>query len=160
MSRTIRGPLLAQLRAIEPDPDVTFSQSGFCVRSSAGPSYYVKTGSPSETEQYQGGVKSYQNVSWFIDNSTGEAESLKEIEAAAPGLAPKVYKFGFLANKEEEEGDEDAKREHPFMISEYKFLQPLSGRQSLELAKRLALELHAYKSDQSIYNFYQGRVLD
>jgi protein-ribulosamine 3-kinase len=85
---------------------------------------------------------------------------LKEIQAAAPGLAPKVYKFGFLANKVEEDGDEGARSERPFMISEYKFLQPLSGKQSLELAKRLALELHAYKSDQGIYNLYQGRMLD
>lgn len=132
MSPTIGAPLLAQLRTIEPDPNVTFSQTGFCVRSSAGLSYYVKTGSPSETEQYQ-----------------GEAKSLEEIEAAAPGLAPKVYKIGFLVNRDEgDDDDDDTEGERPFMISEYKFLQPLRGNQYLELAKRLALELHAYKSDQ------------
>jgi len=47
--------ILQELREVERDPNVTFSATGFCVRSTGGSSYYVKTGSSiQEEEQYQG----------------------------------------------------------------------------------------------------------
>lgn len=45
--------------------------------------------------------------------------------------------------------DEDAV-DYPYMISEYKFLKPLVGNASIELAQRLALELHNHQSAQGI----------
>jgi protein-ribulosamine 3-kinase len=68
------------------------------------------------------------------------------IEIAAPSLAPRVFKVGSARCKYEEDGEEDEEEERPYMISEYKFLQPLQAHHALALAKRLALELHAYKS--------------
>lgn len=50
--------------------------------------------------------------------------------------------------KEDEEDEEEEPEERPFMISEYKFMQPLQGQHALDLARRLALELHAFKSDR------------
>jgi len=76
----------------------------------------------------------------------GEAKSLELIEKAAPGLAPLVFRVGTILCKDEEEGE--TPQETQFMISEYKFLQPLRGEDALLLARRLALELHAYKSER------------
>ena len=68
------------------------------------------------------------------------------IEVAAPSLAPRVFKIGSSRCKYNEDDEEDEEEERPYMISEYKFLQPLQAHHALVLAKRLALELHAYKS--------------
>ncbi|KAJ3481729.1 hypothetical protein NLI96_g7469 [Meripilus lineatus] len=66
---------LAILRAIrKEEPGATVSSSGqSSVESSSGRNYFTKVGSPSDTEQY-----------------FGEAESLKAMHIAAPGLAPRV----------------------------------------------------------------------
>lgn len=79
--------------------------------------YFVKSGSVDEKEQYE-----------------GEAESLKAIEVAAPGLAPHLYEVGTL-----ESG-------RPYFISEYKDIGRLTTSAANELAKRLATELHKLKS--------------
>lgn len=50
----IPAPILAMLRQIEPESQISFRLDGFCARSSAGPCYYVKMGIPENTEQYQG----------------------------------------------------------------------------------------------------------
>lgn len=125
--------LLDELRAVEPDnPGASFTMTGYCVRSSSGSSYYVKTGSSmQEKEQYY-----------------GEAKSLEFICKAAPGLAPAVFRLGTLLCKDDEDDEEEEAEERPFMISEYRFLQPLRQSHALVLARRLALELHAYRSDQ------------
>lgn len=158
MSSSIAPALLAELRQIEPDPDVCFSATGFCVRSSAGPSYYAKIGTPAETEQYQGAWP-YVRIFLFKHSCTtffnnwliiGEAFSLQMIERAAPGLAPLVFRTGIVMHKENEDDDEEEEEDEecPFTISQYKYLQPLNGTYSLVLAKRLALELHAFKSEK------------
>jgi protein-ribulosamine 3-kinase len=72
------------------------------------------------------------------------------IEVAAPSLAPRVFKIGSAKCKYEEDDEEDEEEERPYMISEYKFLQPLRAHHALILAKRLALELHAYKSTKGL----------
>ncbi|EAU92774.2 fructosamine Kinase PKL/CAK/FruK [Coprinopsis cinerea okayama7 len=87
------------------------------IQSKSGRSYFVKQGSPAEQEQY-----------------VGEAESLKAIQRAAPGLAPEVYAYGTL---------QDGK---PYFISEYKNMGHLTTPAAKELAKRLANELHQLKS--------------
>lgn len=93
------------------------------VQSSTGQSYFAKIGSPSEFEQY-----------------LGEARSLEAISTAAPGLAPAIIAYG---------NSEDGK---PFFISEYKNMTALSVGASDILAKRLATELHQYKSHEG-YGF-------
>ncbi|KAL0565606.1 hypothetical protein V5O48_016416, partial [Marasmius crinis-equi] len=81
--------------------------------------YFAKLGSSSETEQF-----------------LGEAESLKAIDAGAPGLAPKVFASGVT---------EDGK---PYFVSEYKDIGSLSTAAGITLGKRLATELHAHKSSK------------
>jgi hypothetical protein len=100
----------------------------------------------------QGAVSRYVNPNIYRKQHTkcipGEAKSLELIEKAAPGLAPVVFKLGTIISKEDDEDENGVPQEVPFMISEYKFLQPLRGEHALALAKRLALELHAYKSEK------------
>lgn len=101
------------------DPDAQFTGNLPKVQSSTGQTYFVKSGSPSESEQY-----------------LGEARSLEAIGTAAPGLAPAMIAYG--------NGEDGA----PFFISEYKNMAPLSSGASDLLAKRLATELHQYKSHE------------
>ncbi|KAF8665432.1 hypothetical protein AX16_000451 [Volvariella volvacea WC 439] len=103
------------------EPDANFHGTLPAVESSSGATYYVKIGSTSEAEQYR-----------------GEAESLHAMEHAAPGLAPRVFSSGV---------SEDAK---PYFVSEHKNLRSLSSNPGAAqtLARRLATELHTYKSDK------------
>jgi len=109
--------LIAELKRI----DSTAEYSGHLpkIQSSTGSTYFVKLGSSSEHEQY-----------------VGEAQSLKAIEIAAPGLAPKLFSYG------QDEGG------RPYFISEYKSIVGLSGNSANMLAKRLAIELHQYKNQE------------
>ncbi|KAG6911626.1 hypothetical protein DXG01_011929 [Tephrocybe rancida] len=109
--------LLEQLKLIEPHAEF----NGFPprVQSSSGAIYFVKCGTSAEKEQY-----------------IGEVESLKAIDAAAPGLAPRVISSGV--------GDAN----QPFFVSEYKDLHRLGEASAKALATRLALELHAYGSEE------------
>ena len=106
-----------KLKEIEPDADFTFRFP--LVSSSSGKRYFTKTGSASEKEQF-----------------TGEAESLKHIYAAAPGLAPKVLASGL---------DESGR---PYFISEYLDMTSHSGATMDKLATRLAGEVHVYTSEK------------
>lgn len=108
--------ILNELAKIEPAADFTGAVGGR-VQSSNGKVYFVKQGSRSEGEQY-----------------IGETESLKEIDLASPGLAPKVFSAGDF-----EDGT-------PFFISEYKDIGHLDDKSATVLAKRLATELHVYTS--------------
>ncbi|PPQ67137.1 hypothetical protein CVT25_005738 [Psilocybe cyanescens] len=96
------------------DPDATFSGSLPRVYASSGATYYVKLGSSGEAAQY-----------------TGEALSLKLMNTAAPGLAPRLLSSGILENST------------PYFISEYKEIGTLSYRAAEILAKRMATELHS-----------------
>ena len=98
------------------EPNATFTASLPKIESSKGKRYFAKIGSISERDQY-----------------VGEAESLKEINNAAPGIAPRVFVYG----------DTDGK---PYFLSEYLDYGYLTNKASGTLAKRLATELHQYKS--------------
>ncbi|KAG9082204.1 hypothetical protein FRC07_014280, partial [Ceratobasidium sp. 392] len=107
-------------------PDETFTAaSGPRITSSSGSTYYAKVGSSSESEQYR-----------------AESRSLELMSAAAPGLCPHVV----LASRTES---------RPFLISDYLDLFSLSSsaRASSTLARRLASELHASKSDNGKFGF-------
>ncbi|KAK0505627.1 fructosamine kinase PKL/CAK/FruK [Armillaria luteobubalina] len=107
--------LLEQLKKVNPTAE--FAGSLPKVRSSLGDTYFAKLGRPSEAEQYQ-----------------GEVESLKAIDAAASGLAPKVIASGVDNGR-------------PYFISYYKDFGSLLDSAGAELGKRLATELHQYSSD-------------
>jgi protein-ribulosamine 3-kinase len=108
--------LLKHLTRLEPDAEFTRTSYGY--KSSTGASYFAKVGSISEREQY-----------------VGEAESLKVMNVAAPGLVPKLFAFGI---------DDDKGR--PYFISEYKDMVSLSEQAAGVLGKRLASEMHQFKS--------------
>lgn len=106
-------------------PGETFTTTGGPrISSSAGRVYYGKSGSPSEGEQYR-----------------AESRSLELMSAAAPGLCPRVIAASH-------EGK-------PFLISDYLELSSLSSaaRAPSTLARRLATELHASKSENGRYGF-------
>ncbi|KAJ7293140.1 fructosamine kinase PKL/CAK/FruK [Mycena rebaudengoi] len=81
----------------------------------SGKLYFAKSGQPREEEQY-----------------FGEAASLKDMEIAAPGLAPRVLASGSDGGR-------------PYLITEYKELPSLTDTAAKRLAQRLASELHQYK---------------
>jgi len=107
--------LLKHLQKIE--PTANFSASLPKITSSKGFTYYAKIGFPSEAEQYH-----------------GEAESLKAIEIAAPGLAPRLFASGI---------DDSGK---PHFLSEYKILTRVTDKEAETLGKRLATEMHRHES--------------
>ncbi|KAI8981390.1 fructosamine kinase PKL/CAK/FruK [Trametes punicea] len=107
-------------------PDVTLTQDSSSLRSSTGQRYYAKIGSAGEKDQF-----------------IGEAESLKAIDHAAPGLAPKLIDCGII-DAESKERDSDLGR--PYFLSAYKDIGSLNSTAAKALGKRLATELHAYKS--------------
>jgi protein-ribulosamine 3-kinase len=105
------------------DPDASFSGHLPKVSSSSGKNYFVKTGSSGEREQYE-----------------GEAESLDALAKAAPGLVPKVLDWGENGGK-------------PYFISEYMTLGPLTDEAGVKLAKRMADEMHRFKSENGKFGF-------
>lgn len=106
-------------------PGETFtSVRGPRVSSSSGKSYYGKVGSSNETEQYY-----------------AETRSLELMSAAAPGLCPRVIAASHQGR--------------PFLISDYLDLSSLSSSSGAPktLARRLANELHAAKSENRKFGF-------
>ena len=75
--------ILKQLEYIEPGAQFTGGLPQ--ISSSSGKTYFAKVGSPNEKEQY-----------------VGEAESLKAMALAAPGLVPSLLAFGFVDENGEE----------------------------------------------------------
>ncbi|KAF8445572.1 Fructosamine/Ketosamine-3-kinase [Boletus edulis BED1] len=123
----ISSIFLPHLHNIEPDAQFTLNLP--IVTSSAGNRYYAKLGNVTESDQY-----------------TGEAESLKAIHAAAPGLAPKVNAAGVGC------GDSNEAVGRPYFLSEYKDIGSLSTKPAEILGERIAVELHAFKSNKG-YGF-------
>jgi fructosamine-3-kinase len=132
--------IIKQLEHIE--PGAQFNGGLPQISSSSGKTYFAKVGSPKEKEQY-----------------VGEAESLKAMALAAPGLVPSLLSFGFVDENGEEieidggpglglggAGGPDASGLRPFFISEYKDMSPLTERSGAILGKRLATEMHGYTS--------------
>lgn len=115
---------LPHLQAIEPHAQFTFKSP--VIESSLGRKYYAKVGSLSEREQF-----------------VGEAESLRAIHNAAPGLAPQVFA---AVNPD----DSTAASERPYFLSEYRDITSLASNPKAgeELGRRLAAELHAHKSTE------------
>ena len=127
MVRSAISPhIFKQLERIE--PGAQFSGGLPQISSSSGKTYYAKAGSPKEKEQY-----------------IGEAESLRAMALAAPGLAPSLLAFGFVRGNGEET-DGDAGDGSPFFISEYKNMGPLTELSGAILGRRLATEMHNYVS--------------
>ncbi|KAI0778350.1 fructosamine kinase PKL/CAK/FruK [Trametes elegans] len=116
------------------DPRVSLTQDGSSLRSSTGKRYFAKIGSAAERDQF-----------------VGEAESLKAIDRAAPGLAPKLVDCGVI-DSDSKERDSDVGR--PYFLSEYKDIGSLTSSAAKVLGKRLATELHAYKSPQGVFGFH------
>ena len=114
---------LKHLGTIEPDAQFTFSPPR--LHSSSGAVYYAKIGTASERAQY-----------------TAETESLKALDLAAPGLAPKVLASGFYAQDGQESQPGVGQ---PYCLSEYKDLKSLSPPSAKILGRRLAEEVHSYK---------------
>jgi len=117
--------LLQHLQRLEPDAD--FSASLPAITSSQGMRYFGKVGSQAEKEQY-----------------IGEAESLKAMGVAAPGLVPRVFACGVTDNSGNDSPLEGPGR--PYFLSEYKDLTPLTEEAAEELGRRLATELHKSQS--------------
>ncbi|KAI0375168.1 fructosamine kinase PKL/CAK/FruK [Pilatotrama ljubarskyi] len=109
-------------------PGVSLTADGSALRSSTGQRYFAKLGTASEKDQF-----------------IGEAESLKAIELAAPDLAPKLVDCGIIDSTTKER---DADVGRPYFLSEYKDIGSLSPAAAKVLGKRLATELHAYKSTE------------
>jgi fructosamine-3-kinase len=124
--------ILKQLEHIE--PDARFSGDLPQVTSSSGRTYFAKAGSLREREQY-----------------VGEAESLRAMALAAPGLVPSLLAFGFVdGNGEDIDRDGEGS---PFFISEYKHLTSLTERSGAILGRRLATEMHRHTSPNGGYGF-------
>jgi protein-ribulosamine 3-kinase len=133
--------ILKQLEHIE--PGAQFNGGLPQITSSSGKTYFAKAGTPKEKEQY-----------------VGEAESLKAMALAAPGLVPSLLAFGFVdENGEEIEIDDgggpgrSADGLRPFFISEYKVMSPLTERSGAILGNRLATEMHGYTSPNGGFGF-------
>jgi protein-ribulosamine 3-kinase len=124
--------LLKELERLEPGAE--FSGVLPRILSSSEKKYYAKAGSPKEREQY-----------------VGEAESLKAISLAAPGLAPPLLVFKFVNERGEETEDSRAEA-FPVFISEYKDITPLTEQSGAILGSRLAKELHNHTSSKG-YGF-------
>lgn len=127
--------LLLSMAAVHPaiaraihsiEPSVTLQQKASHVQSTSGKTYFAKVGSLHEIEQY-----------------VAEAEALKTMHLAAPGLAPRLIDSGVIP-KEVAEKDSDVGR--PYFVSEYKDMSSLTDASGKRLAQRLATEMHAYSS--------------
>jgi protein-ribulosamine 3-kinase len=124
VSSAIPPHILKKLARIE--PGAQFSGVLPQVFSSSGRVYYAKTGSPNDIGPY-----------------TTEAESLKALGFAAPGLVPTILAFGFV----DERGREtNYSKGSPFFITEYKNMTALTEHSGAILGRRLATEVHQYTS--------------
>ncbi|TFK56670.1 fructosamine kinase PKL/CAK/FruK [Heliocybe sulcata] len=129
----IPSVILRCLHKIE--ADATYTGGLPRVESSSGKQYFAKVGSSSERDQF-----------------IGEAESLNAMNKAAPGLAPRVFAYGFADSN----GDEVAPSESgakPCFLSEYKDITSLSEKSGQALAKRLATEMHRSASENGKFGF-------
>ncbi|KIJ27365.1 hypothetical protein M422DRAFT_118533, partial [Sphaerobolus stellatus SS14] len=102
-------PILDALHKIEPGAE--FTQNGNQVHSkTSNRSYFVKLGTVHETEQY-----------------IGEAESLRAMYAACPGICPKLFQCSV-----------DEKTRNSIFVSEYKKIGALGKTEAAELGRMLA----------------------
>lgn len=116
------------IQAEEPDATITGGGRNGLIHSSTGAKYIGKIGSRAEQEQF-----------------AGEAESLKAMNLAAPGLVPRFLAGGII-DKQQAQSDNEIGR--PYFLSEYKDLSSLTDASAKILGKRLATEMHQYKSTE------------
>jgi len=114
--------ILPHLKEIEPNTQFIISLP--VIKSSSGSKFYGKVGDASEVDQY-----------------VGEIESLKAINNAAPGLAPRVLAHGIAGVSEKHD-----RLGRPYFLSEYKDITSLNDKTGDILGKRMAEELHANSS--------------
>ncbi|EMD41899.1 hypothetical protein CERSUDRAFT_110451 [Gelatoporia subvermispora B] len=126
MPSHVHKVFLQSIHVEEPDATLTPGGGSAPIQSSSGKAYIGKIGSSSEQEQY-----------------IGEAESLKAIHRVAPGLAPRLIACGVIDN-DTAESDRDVGR--PYFLSEYIDMSTQTDAAAKVLAKRLATEMHTYKS--------------
>ncbi|KZV74903.1 fructosamine kinase [Peniophora sp. CONT] len=131
VSKALPSLILRQLQQAEPNADFTATLPR--VQSSSGKRYFVKIGSSREKEQY-----------------VGEEQSLRAMDAAAPGLVPKMIASGVIGADGGEATDGDGK---PYFVSEYKDIGSLSDKAGAALGKRLG-EMHKYKSENGKFGFH------
>jgi protein-ribulosamine 3-kinase len=119
----------------ELEPDAIFTTHGYQLVSSSGNAYYIKLGSANNYEQWR-----------------GEAESLRAMHEAAPGLAPKLFAFGVT--------DEDGNDVEPgtpgtrtYFISTYSDHTGLTDRSAVILGRRIASEMHCHESPNGKFGF-------
>ncbi|PSS05447.1 hypothetical protein PHLCEN_2v3827 [Hermanssonia centrifuga] len=122
----IHPAILRAIQKHEPGATLTSNTSQPNVNASTGKSYFTKIGSANEQEQF-----------------IAEAESLKAMHLAAPGLAPKVIECSII---DEGMAEHDTDIGKPIFVSEYKNISSLTDASAKALAKRIATELHGYKS--------------
>ncbi|TCD66490.1 hypothetical protein EIP91_001315 [Steccherinum ochraceum] len=120
----IPAAVTAAIEAEEPGVSIQDATTT-SIRTASGKRYYFKVGSPGDTDQY-----------------LGESESLKEMHIAAPGLAPRVVACGTVG----QDGRSSTSGGRPYFVSEYKNMRSLTDSAARKLGKRLAMELHTYKS--------------
>ncbi|KZT75010.1 Ketosamine-3-kinase [Daedalea quercina L-15889] len=125
MPPTVHSVFVQAIQKEEPGVTVSASSSP-PIQSSSGQGYIGKIGSTSQIEQF-----------------IGEAESLRAINIAAPGLAPKLLAAGVF---DEETAENDGETGKPYFLCEYKDMGTLTDSAAKVLGKRLATELHGYKS--------------
>lgn len=106
-------PILQALSRIEPNAKFVSHSSSHIQSTSSNQSYYVKIGHERDKEQY-----------------AGETESLRAIDAACPGICPRVF-----------ESFVDPVSNRPIFISEYISLGPLNKDSAMALGRLLA-EMH------------------
>ncbi len=120
---------------VREDPRITLTQDGSSLRTSTGLCYFAKIGSTNDRDQF-----------------VGEAESIRAMYEAAPGLVPKLIDCGIIDSNAKER-DSDIGR--PYFLSEYKDIGSLNSNDAAkDLGERLASELHAYKSTNGKFGFH------
>ncbi|KAF7798365.1 hypothetical protein EIP86_009586 [Pleurotus ostreatoroseus] len=126
-TRTVDPIITRIIEKYDPGSTLSYANSSHSqVRSSSGKDYFVKTGTPSEKDQF-----------------IGEAECLKAIHTAAPGLAPHLLECRVV---EPGAGVPERSAGKLVFVSEYKDIGSLTDSAAQKLARRLAGEVHAYKS--------------
>jgi len=114
MPSSIPPAILSALQRAEPDADKFFqSSSSQFQSSSSNKTYFAKEGSPSDAEQYY-----------------GEAESLRAMYAASPGICPRLFECSV-----------DASSKRPVFVSEHKKIGALNKHSAKALGSGLA-EMH------------------
>lgn len=116
------------------DPRITLTQDGSSLRTSTGLCYYAKIGSTNDRDQF-----------------VGEAESIRAMYEAAPGLVPKLLDCGIIDSNAKERNSDIGR---PYFLSEYKDIGSLNSNAAKVLGGRLASELHAYKSTNGKFGFH------